>query len=185
MQHNYQQLSRSGRVIGLMCLCVCRVTLMAFNLDMLVQLDPYGSSLKVKDHDTVKSSVEFCVLKWWAWLAPVSWCCCSCVHISLLTSVIEDVASQYRATAVVLCLSRSVDVGDGVRKTRHHDAAVEQAAWRWKRALQGCTVVSRPTYHYFHSVCWFVCLFVCAEFFSAVFDPISIKLGHNMLYVWV
>ena len=29
-----------------------------------------------------------------------------------------------------------------------------------------------------------VCMFVCAEFFSAVFDPISIKLGH-MLYVWV
>jgi len=27
-------------------------------------------------------------------------------------------------------------------------------------------------------------LFVCVEFFSAVFDPISIKLGH-MLYVWV
>ena len=34
------------------------------------------------------------------------------------------------------------------------------------------------------SVCLFVCLFVCSEFFSAVFDPISIKLGH-MLYVWV
>jgi len=34
------------------------------------------------------------------------------------------------------------------------------------------------------SACLFVCLFVCAEFFSAVFDPISIKLGH-MLYVWV
>jgi len=29
-----------------------------------------------------------------------------------------------------------------------------------------------------------VCLFVCAEFFLAVFDPISIKLGH-MLYVWL
>jgi len=29
-----------------------------------------------------------------------------------------------------------------------------------------------------------LCLFVCAEFFSAIFDPISIKLGH-MLYVWV
>ena len=29
-----------------------------------------------------------------------------------------------------------------------------------------------------------VCLFVCAEFFSAVFDPFSIKLG-QMLYVWV
>ena len=43
---------------------------------------------------------------------------------------------------------------------------------------------SRPSDHYFRSVCWFVCLFVCAEFFSAVFDPISIKLGH-MLYVLV
>jgi len=32
------------------------------------------------------------------------------------------------------------------------------------------------------SVC--LCLSVCAEFFSAVFDPISIKLGY-MLYVWV
>jgi len=39
---------------------------------------------------------------------------------------------------------------------------------------------SRPSDHYFRSVC----LFVCAEFFSAVFDPISIKLGH-MLYVWL
>jgi len=49
-------------------------------------------------------------------------------------------------------------------------------------------VGSRPSNHYFRSVslflCLFVCLFVCAEFFSAVFDPISIKLGH-MLYVWV
>jgi len=43
---------------------------------------------------------------------------------------------------------------------------------------------SRPSDHYFRSVCLFVCLFVCAEFFSAVFDSISIKLGH-MLYVWV
>ena len=33
------------------------------------------------------------------------------------------------------------------------------------------------------SVCLSVCLFVCAECFSAVFDLISIKLGH-MLYVW-
>jgi len=29
-----------------------------------------------------------------------------------------------------------------------------------------------------------VCLFVCAEFFSDVFDTILIKLKH-MLYVWV
>jgi len=49
-------------------------------------------------------------------------------------------------------------------------------------------VGSRPSDHYFHSVCWFVChclfvcLLVCAEFFSAGFNPISIKLGH-MLYV--
>jgi len=46
------------------------------------------------------------------------------------------------------------------------------------------TVGSRPSDHYFRSVRWFVCLFVCAEFFSAVFDPISIKVGY-MLYVWV
>ena len=47
---------------------------------------------------------------------------------------------------------------------------------------------SRPSDHYFRSVCLFVCLsvclFVCAEFFSAVFDPISIKLAH-MLYIRV
>jgi len=47
---------------------------------------------------------------------------------------------------------------------------------------------TRPSDHYFRSVCLsvclFVCLFVCAEFFSAIFDPISIKLGH-MLYVWI
>jgi len=35
---------------------------------------------------------------------------------------------------------------------------------------------SRPSDHYFRSVCLSVCLFV--QFFSAVFDPISIKLGH-------
>ena len=45
---------------------------------------------------------------------------------------------------------------------------------------------SRPSDHYFPSVCLSVCLFVCLfmQFFSAVFDLISIKLGH-MLYVWV
>ena len=43
---------------------------------------------------------------------------------------------------------------------------------------------SRPSDHYFRSVCWFISLFVCAEFFSAVFDPISNKLAH-MLYIWV
>ena len=43
---------------------------------------------------------------------------------------------------------------------------------------------SRPSGHYFRSVCLSVCLFVCEEVFSAVFDPIWIKLGH-MLYVRV
>ena len=46
-------------------------------------------------------------------------------------------------------------------------------------------VGSRPSDHYFRSVFWFVCLIVClCRVFSAVFDPISIKLGH-MLYIWV
>jgi len=52
-------------------------------------------------------------------------------------------------------------------------------------AQQSCAMVprwrifgSRPSDHYFRSVCLFVCLFVCAEFFSAVFDLIWIKLGH-------
>jgi len=47
---------------------------------------------------------------------------------------------------------------------------------------------SRPSDHYFRSVClsvcMSVCLFVCAEFFSAIFDPIWVKLGH-MLHVQV
>ena len=46
------------------------------------------------------------------------------------------------------------------------------------------TIASRPSDHYFRSVCLSVCLSVCAEFFSAVFDPIWIKLGH-MLHVRV
>ena len=46
-------------------------------------------------------------------------------------------------------------------------------------------VGSRPSAKWpLFSYCLSVCLFVCAEFFSAVFDPISIKLGH-VLYVWV
>ena len=51
-------------------------------------------------------------------------------------------------------------------------------------ALAETGVGSRPSDHYFRSVCLSVCLFFCAEFFSAVFDPIWIKLGH-MLHVRV
>ena len=44
---------------------------------------------------------------------------------------------------------------------------------------------SRSSDHYFRSVCLSVCLFVClCRVFSAVFDPIWIKLGH-MLHVRV
>jgi len=43
--------------------------------------------------------------------------------------------------------------------------------------LKNFFVGSWPSDHYFHSVSLSVCLFVCVEFFSAVFDPISIKLG--------
>jgi len=57
------------------------------------------------------------------------------------------------------------------------------SSW-FSQPVVSLVIGSRPSDHYFHSVCWFVCLFVCAEFFSAVFDPILIKLGH-MLYVWV
>ena len=57
-----------------------------------------------------------------------------------------------------------------------------------REVIVSISIGSRPSDHYFPSVCWFVCLsvclFACAEFFSAVFDPISIKLGH-MSYVWV
>ena len=50
---------------------------------------------------------------------------------------------------------------------------------------KSCIVTgSRPSDQYFRSVCLFVCLSVClfvyAEFFSAVFDLISIKLGHML-----
>ena len=45
-------------------------------------------------------------------------------------------------------------------------------------------VHGQVTINFIVSVCLSVCLSVYAEFFSAVFDPISIKLGH-VLYVWV
>ena len=41
-----------------------------------------------------------------------------------------------------------------------------------------CLVHGQVTIIFVVSVCLSVCLSVCAEFFSAVFDPISIKLGH-------
>ena len=54
----------------------------------------------------------------------------------------------------------------------------------WCNAASLILVHGQVTIIFVVSVCLSVCLFVCAEFFSAVFDPISIKLGH-MLYDWV
>jgi len=48
-------------------------------------------------------------------------------------------------------------------------------------AFVGAFVGSRPSDHFFRSVFWFVCLSVClCRVFSAVFDPISTRLGHNV-----
>ena len=44
--------------------------------------------------------------------------------------------------------------------------------------LRDLLVQCQVTIIFVVSVCLSVCLFVCAGFFSAVFDPISIKLGH-------
>ena len=67
-----------------------------------------------------------------------------------------------------------------------HCLHIRQASIHIQLLISTVIIGSRPSDHYFRSVyvCLSVCLFVCAEFFSAVFDPISIKLGH-MLYVWV
>ena len=71
-----------------------------------------------------------------------------------------------------------------VRWTTGEDLKTPRAAQVHAITTRSCYIGSWPSDHYFRSVCWFVCLFVCAEFFSAVFDPISIKLGH-MLYVFL
>ena len=76
-------------------------------------------------------------------------------------------------------------------KTASTDSALTKASYTTgmlsaELTKTGSRIIGpRPSDHYFRSVCsMFVCLFVCAEFFSDVFDFISIKLGY-MLYVWV
>jgi len=61
--------------------------------------------------------------------------------------------------------------------------AVSDSVLFRKRLKTHFLVHGQVTIIFVVSVCLSVC-FVCAEFFSAVFDPISIKLGH-MLYVCV
>jgi len=40
-------------------------------------------------------------------------------------------------------------------------------------------VGSRPSDHYFHSVCWFVCLFVCLFFVQRFSQPSLIRFRSN------
>ena len=71
-----------------------------------------------------------------------------------------------------------------------HKSTVRVFLSRWRGRQTNIIIVvhllvyGQVTIIFVVSVGLTVCLFVCAEFFSAVFDPISIKLGH-MLYVWV
>jgi len=68
-----------------------------------------------------------------------------------------------------------------------HDVYAHCCYWQRCLALMPSTqllVHGKVAIIFVVSVCLFVCLFVCAEFFSAVFDPIWIKLGH-MLHVRV
>ena len=60
-----------------------------------------------------------------------------------------------------------------------------------KRGTAAPTFGSRPSDHYFRSVCWFVCLSVClsvclfvclCRVFLSRFDPIWIKLGHMLRF---
>jgi len=82
---------------------------------------------------------------------------------------------QYCMVALVLPSVLTLLVGRRCRAAHHI------ATWYMRSVDFSVQFIgSRPSDHYFRSVC----LSVCAEFFSAVFDPISIKLGY-MLYVWV
>ena len=77
--------------------------------------------------------------------------------------------------------SAVADVWTVVRFTSHGRGLLMHRCHLWCITIvKFSSIGSRPSDHYFRSVC----LFVCAEFFLAVFDPISLKLGH-MLYVWV
>ena len=118
----------------------------------------------------VKHSRLYCCHRWWG-DSGISWTICK--SFVPRSRQITSPVSFYRPDALT--------------------ATQQTASKHWRQHCQHYQPLnllttksfgSRPSDHYFRSVCWFVCLFVCAEFFSAVFDPISIKLGH-ILYVWV
>jgi len=92
--------------------------------------------------------------------------------------LLYDSANCTVLRAVVLTQYRRVTDG----RTDRRNCRSQYSACNASIASAVKTIVfgSRPSDHYFRSVCWFVCLLVCAEFFSAVFDPILIKLGRML-----
>jgi len=164
---------RLQSIVRSVCLCVC--------LSARISLEPHVWSLP--NFFVYFADVHGLVLLdwlhrlstgWWEYTARakhnlrLSSCCCCCCNFWLNSILFCFLPSElivsfgcYFLFMLRLLICHRLDV--------------------WAIDLL-CIFGSRPSDHYFRSVS--VCLFVCAEFFSAVFDPISIKLGH-MLYVWV
>jgi len=141
------------------------------------------------------------------WLVQPSVCCFSfmlglqpwfyTLSLFVCLSVCLSVNNFAKKTYERICMKFTGKVGNGLTNKwlnfggdPDHWSGWIQIVTLIRHALVEVCIVpvllvgSQPSDHYFRTVCWFVCLCVCAEFFSAVFDPISIKLRH-MLYVWV
>ena len=142
-----------------------------FTLLLLLQLllHPFNGlfsrTISVSRHQKVRHSGFFWSKRWWDG-SGISWTICKSFapRSRQITTPVSHHSAFYRPDAL--------------------PAAQQTASKHWSITLLMFNIGSRPSDHYFCSLCWFVCLFVCAEFFSAVCDPIPIKLGH-MLYVWV
>jgi len=126
-----------------------------------------------------------------AWMSSVSVCR---RHLSLLRwlIIIRAASCDTECFEVVLKWEQVPRPPGAMRlRTRRHDFELPIIKYEFNKRnfivqslfnyLWFC-VASRPSDHYFRSVCLFVCLFV--QSFSQLSDPISIKLGH-MLYLWV
>jgi len=104
----------------------------------------------------------------------------TCEFLRNVSALARDVASERRIK--LLCLLVECGIVELVQKMwRRHlrPQLLEQDLPDWIDASLRVIffVHVQVTIIFVLSVCLFVCLFVCEEFFSAVFDPISIKLG--------
>jgi len=152
--------------------------------------------------NTNKTS-EFCFS--WVWTTQQSACHQPCVTFTNTFKHLQTTTNNSGPTKVFNPNGISIGSAVFVWLTTVKDSQTYRQTNRpWHTpgksfCLQTLGGVFPPTFYGKHtySIFWFtakwplgpifvvsVCLFVCAEFFSAVFDPISIKLGH-MLYVWV